>query len=64
MDKWKAELLVKMRMNKITQRTLAKEMGITEEYVSMVFNGIKNPKCAEEKFTNAVESILAKTTVQ
>lgn len=51
-------------MNKITQRTLAKEMGITEEYVSMVFNGIKNPKCAEEKFTNAVESILAKTTVQ
>ena len=51
-------------MNKITQRTLAKEMGITEEYVSMVFNGIKNPKSAEEKFTNAVDSILAKTTVQ
>lgn len=59
MDKWKAELLVKMRMNKITQRALAKHLDLTEEYISMVFNGFKNPKSAEEKFTNAINEIIA-----
>lgn len=59
MDKWKVDLLVKMRTNKITQRELAKHLNLTEEYVSMVFNGTKNPKCAEENFTNAVNEIIS-----
>lgn len=60
MDKWKAKLLVDMRINKITQRALAKELGYTEEYVSMVFNGSKNPKNAKEKFISAFNSIISK----
>ena len=64
MDKWKAELLVKMRMNKITQRALAKHMNLTEEYVSMIFNGKKNPECAEKKFTNAVNDIISEMSVR
>lgn len=59
MDKWKAELLVKMRMNKITQRALAKHLGLTEEYISMVFNGFKTPKNAEERITCAINEIIA-----
>lgn len=46
-------------MNKITQRALAKHLNLTEEYISMVFNGAKNPSGAEEKFTNAVNEIIS-----
>lgn len=46
-------------MNKITQRALAKHLNLTEEYISMVFNGAKNPSEAEEKFTNAVNEIIS-----
>ncbi len=58
MDKWKAELLVKMRMNKITQRALAKHMNLTEEYISMIFNGAKNPKNTKDRILQAINEII------
>ena len=59
MDKWKAELLVKMRMNGISQKRLAAHLGLTPQYVSMIFSGAKSSKKAETSFTEAVNSIIS-----
>lgn len=59
MDKWKVELLVKMRIHGITQKKLAEHLGVTPQYVNMVFSGSKSPKKAEHNFTEAVDTIIA-----
>ena len=59
MKKWAANLLVVMKQNGITQRELAEKLGVTYQYVSMVFNNKINIKTAEQRFTKAVDEIIA-----
>lgn len=58
MDKDLAELLVKMRVNRITQKDLALHLGITHVYLSMIFNGKKHPKGILERLNDAVDEII------
>jgi transcriptional regulator with XRE-family HTH domain len=43
----------------VSARQLADYMGLTPEYVSMVLNGKKTPKGAEERFRTALREMCA-----
>ena len=58
---WTADLVGKMHKFKISKKRLAEELGVTPEYVSMVLNGHREPAGAEEKFSKAVEELIAET---
>lgn len=47
-----------MHINKITNRMLAKHLGLSEEYISMILNGKKEPKGAEERIMKAIEELV------
>lgn len=56
---WTGELVGLMHNHKITFTQLAKKMGVTNRYVSMVLNGHREPMAAEEKFRTAVNELIA-----
>ena len=55
---WICAFVGKKHNHKIKNRELANELGMTEEYVSMVLNGHRDPAGAEEKFTAALDRII------
>lgn len=56
-----AEIVAELHMKRITQRALAKQLGVTEEYVSMILNGkAKKSKGIEQRMREAIEQITAK----
>lgn len=58
---WIADLVGQMHKYRITMKMLADKLGVTREYVSMVLNGHREPAGAEEKFSKAVEELIAET---
>ena len=56
--KWTGSLIGKMHNHKVSKSELAEKLGFTPEYVSMVLNGKKEPKGAEEKFNQALNEII------
>lgn len=59
MNDWIANAVGKMHVNKITQVQLAEKMGVTREYVTMILNGVKAPKDAEQRINAAIDEIIA-----
>ena len=57
--KWTGDLVGLMHDHKITNRRLARELGVTDRYVSMVLTEHRNPPGAEEKFRAAVLRIIS-----
>ena len=57
---WTGDLVGQMHKHKVTKTQLAEEMDVTREYVSMVLNGHREPVGAEEKFTAALNRIIAR----
>ena len=55
---WTGNLVGLMHNNRISNLQLAKELGVTDRYVSMVLNGHRDPPGAEERFTTAVRKII------
>ena len=49
MDSWIANAVGEMHINKIGNKELAKKLGVTAEYVSMMLNGKKKPAHAEAR---------------
>lgn len=62
MEKWAAAIVAELHMNRITQRMLAKELGVTEEYVSMLLNGKAKSNGMEQRMRNAINAIAGKVT--
>lgn len=58
--KWTADLLGKMHLAGITAKQLAAEVGWNPKYLSVVLNGHKEPKGAEEKLNAAFNRIREK----
>lgn len=58
MENWIAVAVGKMHINKIMHKDVAKKLGFTEEYLSMILNGKKSPKGASERIMNAIEEII------
>lgn len=61
---WTGVLVGMMHNHRITNRMLANRIGCTEEWVSMVLNGKREPQGAEERFRQAVEELCRETTPQ
>ena len=55
---WTGNLVGLMHNNRISNSQLAKELGVTDRYVSMVLNGHREPPGAEDRFTAAVRKII------
>lgn len=64
MEKWIAEVVGSMHINRITQGEIAKELHVTSDYISMILRGKKNPKNAEKRIRNAIDAILQERKVQ
>ena len=52
--KWTADLLGEMHLAGVTAKQLAAEVGWNPKYLSVVLNGHKEPKGAEEKLNAAL----------
>lgn len=56
---WTGDLVGLMHVHKISKKQLADHIGVTREYVSLVLNGHREPKGAEEQFKAAVDEIIS-----
>lgn len=57
---WQAEVWAGMKDNNISRAEMASELGFTPEYVSQVLNKKRVPAGAEEKFRNALTTLISK----
>lgn len=57
MEAWIGEAVGKMHMNGITQMQVAKYLGVTNDYVSLILRGKKKPKDAEKRIMSAIEHL-------
>lgn len=60
---WTGDLVGKMHCHCISNKRLAQELGCTQEYISMVLNGHREPPGAEERFNKAVQEIIESKSV-
>ena len=60
---WTGDLVGLMHVHKISKKQLADHIGVTREYVSLVLNGHREPKGAEEQFKTAVNEIISNVFV-
>ena len=56
--KWTGTLIGNMHNNKVSKSELAKYMGLSVEYVSMVLNGKRTPDEAQERFEKALDELI------
>ena len=56
---WTAEIIGQMHLYGITGKQFATAVGWNPKYLSQVLNGRVNPKGAEEKLRNVLESLIA-----
>lgn len=61
-EKWTGDLIKKMHLNKVKSVELARELGVTEAYISMLLNSKTKAKDAKEKLEAAYEAIIARRT--
>ena len=59
MEKWIADVVGIMHINKITNKDIAAKMHVTAEYVSMLLNEKKITKTAEHDIREAIDAILS-----
>ncbi len=57
-EKWTGTIVGKMHINCITYEELAKKLGFTKSYVSMVLNGSRHPADAKQKFSEALNELI------
>lgn len=56
-EKWTGEVVGLMHINKITNSDIAKILGVTPEYVSMILNSKKTSNGIEKRMKDAVAEI-------
>ena len=57
-SEWTSRIVGLLHMHRITQSELAREMGVTAQYVSMVLNGKKTSKGIDERMEATIQSII------
>ena len=57
-EKWTGRLIGRMHNNKITFEDLAKELGVSKPYVSMILNGRRSPDGIRGRMESAVDRII------
>lgn len=56
-EAWTGEIVGLLHINNLTQADIAEKMGVTKEYVSMLLNGKKTAKGAEERMRQAISEL-------
>lgn len=56
-EEWTGRLIGDMHNAGVSRAEVARELGVSTEYVTMVLNGIRTPKGAEEKLRAAFERV-------
>lgn len=59
MERWISTAVGKMHTNRITQIELAKHMGVTNDWISLILRGKRTPKNARERIMTAINEIIA-----
>ena len=57
---WIGDVIGEMHIHRIPKSSLAEELGVTREYVSMVLNGQRSPVGAEDRFRAALARLIEK----
>nr|DAG49781.1 MAG TPA: regulatory protein/DNA complex-sensing repressor [Caudoviricetes sp.] len=57
-EEWTGELIGKMHNNRVTYDDVAKEMGVTKCYVSMILNGRRKPPDIQRRMEDAVSAAI------
>lgn len=57
-EKWTGSVVGKMHVNCITYDELAKKLGCTKSYVSMILNGSRHPAKAKERISAALDELI------
>lgn len=60
LKKWVGEVVGLMHINRISNKQLASHIGVTEEYISMVLNGHREPSNIESRLRKAIDEIAKK----
>lgn len=63
-ESWTGGIVAAMHTHRIKQTELAKEMGLTFQYVSMVLNEKRQPKGMKERMEAAINAIVERRSVQ
>lgn len=63
MDKWIANAVGLMHINRISNIELAGELDVTPQYISEILNGKKAPKGIEQRVMTAIENISCRKQV-
>lgn len=56
-EEWTGRLIGDMHNAGVSRAEIAKELGVSTAYVTMVLNGIRKPEGAEEKLRAAFERV-------
>lgn len=56
-EEWTGRLIGDMHNAGVSRAEVARELGVSPAYVTMVLNGIRTPKGAEEKLRAAFERV-------
>ncbi len=59
--KWTGEVVKRMHIHGITQRQLAKELGVTPAYVCMILGGAADTPETKKKVLAALDGLIAKS---
>ena len=59
-EEWTGKLIGEMHNADISRAEVAKELGVSTAYVTMVMNGIRTPEGAEERLRAAFERVRSK----
>ena len=62
LNSWVVELFGKLKQYGIQQNDLAKEMGVSVQWVSDVLNGKREAKNSEAEFNKALKKIIEERT--
>lgn len=57
-EAWTGYLIGKMHNHGITYGDLGAKLGITNQYISLILNGFRNPSGIREKMENAVDDLI------
>lgn len=55
---WIGDFVGRMHQNKVTITQVAEEMDVTREYLSMILNGHRSPKGAEQRMNEALDRLI------
>lgn len=62
LEKWTGDLVGKMHTYRVTFDDVAKEIGVTKAYISMILNGNRTPANAQTRLEAAVDAIISRRT--